>query len=151
MKKFLCLMLTTLIALSCICIPASGGITASAENGVQVEIAPFLYKSTLYQMEFPSVADYSTKEKSVEGDYAISRELNDLAYVFTFPAGTTEIACKVSLDGETNWRGFEITYETAPNYWPKDDSEKIDFTKPVVFKRDEALAEQDEYGLLYRE
>ena len=151
MKKFLCLMLTTLIALSCICMPASGGITASAENGVQVEIAPFLYKSTLYQMEFPSVADYSTKEKSVEGDYAISRELNDLTYVFTFPAGTTEIACKVSLDGETNWRGFEITYETAPNYWPKDDSGKIDFTKPMVFNRDEALSEQDEYGILYRE
>ncbi|MBO7320218.1 MAG: hypothetical protein J6V06_09405, partial [Clostridia bacterium] len=72
------------------------------ENGVQVEIAPFLYKSALYQMEFPSHQSYEIKEKSTVGDYAISGEINDLSYTFVFPAGTTKITCKVSLNGKTD-------------------------------------------------
>lgn len=157
MKKLLCLVLATVLALSCFCLTDfSGSIVANAkdfvtESGVQVKIAPNLYKSTLYQMEFPSVADYSIKEKSTVGDYAISREINDLSYSFTFPAGTTEIQCNLSLDGETNWRGVKINTETAPNYWKKDANGNIDLTKPLTFNRDEALAEQDEYGILYRE
>ena len=97
MKKILCLILATVIALSGLCLvaPASTADAASfvTENGVKVEIAPYLYKSTLYQMEFPSHQSYEIKEKSDEGDYAISRELNDLSYIFTFPAGTTKITC----------------------------------------------------------
>ncbi len=156
MKKFLSLFLATLIALSCFAAPGTFTMTADAkafetENGVQVEIAPYLYKSTLYQMEFPSHQSYEIKEKSLEGDYAISREINDLSYTFTFPAGTTAIQCNVSLDGETNWRGFQINSTDNPTYWVKDSKGNIDYSKPLTFRRDEATAERDEYGVLYRD
>lgn len=155
MKKILCLILATVIALSGLCLvaPASTADAASfvTENGVKVEIAPYLYKSTLYQMEFPSHQSYEIKEKSDEGDYAISRELNDLSYIFTFPAGTTKIVCNVSLDGESNWRGFNINSTDNSNYWEKDAEGNVDYTKPLTFKRNEETAERDEYGVLYRD
>ncbi len=161
MKKLFCLILVFAIAFSGIGLAGAGmsvdtGIIANAEsfettNGVQVEIAPFLYKSTLYQMEFPSIQSYEIKEKSVEGDYAISRELNDLSYTFVFPAGTTEIACRVSLDGETDWHGFAINSTDNPTYWTKDADGNIDYTKPMTFNRIEEVAERDEYGVLYRD
>ncbi len=155
MKKTLCLILSIIISLSCICIYGSD-VTADAvsfetEKGVQVEMAPFLYKSTLFQMEFPSHQSYEIKEKSLEGDYAISRELNDLSYTFAFPAGTTKIDCKVSLDGENDWRGFTINSTQNPSYWQKDDAGNIDYSKPLIFKRTETVAERDEYGVLYRD
>lgn len=71
-------------------------------------------------MEFPSHQSYAIKEKSAVGDYAISRELNDLSYTFVFPAGTTEIDCTVSLNGNTEWRGFSVNDTENPNYWEKD-------------------------------
>lgn len=156
MRKTLSLVLTVLIALSCICVPVSSGVFARAESfetekGVQVEIAPFLYKSALYQMEYPSHQSYEIKEKSKAGDYAVSREINDLSYTFVFPAGTTKIECMVSLDGETNWRGFTVNDEKNPNYWEKDEEGNIDYSKPLTFKRDEITAERDEYGVLYRD
>ena len=154
MKKLLCLILTVILSMNCLCLIGTG-MTASAqsfetENGVKVEISPFLYKSTLYQMEFPSHQSYEIKEKSNEGDYAISRELNDLSYVFKFPAGTSKIECNVSLD-ENNWRGFRINSTDNPNYWEKDGNGNVDYTKPLTFKRDEITAERDEYGVLYRD
>lgn len=161
MKKLFSIVLAIVITFSCIGfvgsdMSSSSGIVASAEsfeteNGVKVKIAPFLYKSTLYQMEFPSHQSYEIKEKSIQGDYAISRELNDLAYTFVFPAGTTEIACKVSLDGETDWRGFSINAAENSNYWEKDASGNVDYSKPLTFRRDEITAERDEYGVLYRD
>ena len=155
MKKTLCLVLTLVIALTCLCLPLSG-ISASAadfetENGVQVEMAPFLYKSTLYQMEFPSRQSYEIKEKSNVGDYAISRELNDLSYTFVFPAGTTKIDCMLSLDGETEWRGFNVNSTDNPSYWVKDEAGNIDYSQPLTFRRNEITAERDEYGVLYRD
>lgn len=154
MKKILCLIITFMMVLSCL--PFSSGVLAYAEgfeteNGVQVEIAPFLYKSTAYQMEFPSHQSYEIKEKSVEGDYAISREINDLSYVFTFPAGTTQIECNLSLNGKTDWRGFRINSTDNPSYWPKDGDGKVDNSQPMTFKRNEVTAERDEYGVLYRD
>ena len=151
MKKLLALLLTLTLMIGSL-----SGITAFAakletENGVQIEIAPFLYKSTVYQMEFPSHQDYSIKEKSNEGDYAISREINDLAYTFIFPAGTTKIECLVSLTGESDWKGFRINDKDNPNYWEKDDAGNIDYSKKLTFNRIESVAEQDEYGLLYRD
>lgn len=155
MKKILSLILATVIALSGLCFAIPGSVAEAAsfetENGVKVEIAPFLYKSTLYQMEFPSHQSYEIKEKSDEGDYTISRELNDLSYVFVFPAGTTKITCNLSLDGETNWRGFTINSTDNPNYWVKDKNGNIDYTQPLTFKRDEVTAERDEYGVIYRD
>lgn len=157
MKKTLCFILTIVITLSCFCFAdLSVGITAHAEsfeteNGVKVEIASFLYKSTLYQMEFPSHQSYEIKEKSNVGDYAISRELNDLSYVFVFPAGTTKIECNLSLNGETDWRGFTVNHINNPSYWEKDKDGNIDYSKPLTFKRDELTAERDEYGVLYRD
>ena len=152
MKKILCFILMFVITLGCF----TNGVVAYAEsfeteNGVQVEIAPFLYKSTLYQMEFPSHLSYNIKEKSVQGDYALSRELNDLSYTFVFPAGTTKFECKVSLDGETDWRGFSLNDAENPSYWLKDENGNIDYSQPVTFKRIETIAEQDEYGVLYRD
>ena len=82
MKKLLCLVLTLAITLSCFGFAFGIGANATSfvtENGVKVEMAPFLYKSTLYQMEYPSHESYEIKEKSAAGDYVISRELNDLA------------------------------------------------------------------------
>ncbi|MBQ8502880.1 MAG: endonuclease/exonuclease/phosphatase family protein [Clostridia bacterium] len=154
MKKIICLILTIMITLSCV--PFTSGIIADAEKfetekGVQVEMAPFLYKSTLYQMEFPSHQSYAIKDKSVVGDYAISREINDLSYTFVFPAGTTEIECLLSLNGETNWRGFSVNSTENPSYWEKDKDGNVDYTKPLTFKRDEITAERDEYGVLYRD
>ncbi len=155
MKKTLCLILTIVLTFSCFCFNGLGVITHAesfeTEHGVQVQMAPFLYKSTLYQMEFPSHQSYEIKEKSVEGDYAISRELNDLSYTFVFPAGTTKIECMVSLDGETNWRGFTVNDAETPNYWEKDEDGNIDYSKPLTFKRNEITAERDEYGVLYRD
>lgn len=150
MKKLISLLLTVALLMSSFCIigTAAGFET---QNGVKVNIAPFLYKSTLYQMEFPSHGSYAVKEKSVPGDYVISRELNDTSYSFTFPAGTTKIECKVSLDGENDWRGFTVNSTDNPNYWPKDANGNVDYSKPMTFNRDEALAEQDEYGILYRD
>ena len=147
-------MLTIVLTLSCM--PFSSGIIAHAESfetekGVQVEMAPFLYKSTLYQMEFPSHQSYEIKEKSNAGDYAISRELNDISYTFVFPAGTTKIECMLSLNGETDWRGFHINSTDNPSYWEKDEDGNIDYTKPLTFKRNEITAERDEYGVLYRD
>ena len=154
MKKLLCLILTLAITLSCF--GFTFGIAANAgsfvtENGVKVEMAPFLYKSTLYQMEYPSHESYGIKEKSIAGDYVISRELNDLAYTLVFPAGTTKIECLLSLDGEDNWRGFKINSTDNPNYWEKDKNGKVDLTQPLTFKRIAEIAEQDEYGVQYRD
>ncbi len=156
MKKVLCLILTAIISLSCCLMPGSTGLIAGAESfktekGVQVEMSPFLYKSTLYQMEFPSHQSYAIKEKSIAGDYAISGAINDLSYVFTFPAGTTRIECMLSLDGEGNWRGFRINAKENPDYWEKDADGNVDLTQPLTFKRDEITAERDEYGVLYRD
>ena len=156
MKKIVSLILTLVMVFSCLCIagfdaPKAQAMSFETENGVQVEIASFLYKSTLYQMEFPSVQDYAIKEKSTAGDYAISRELNDLTYSFTFPAGTERIECKLSLDGETNWRGVSISAKNQPELWPKDAEGKVDYTKPMTFNRSEELAERDEYGIIYRD
>ena len=152
MKKIICLVLSLVMAFGCFGIVPFSAVAADfvTENGVQVEIAPYLYKSTAYQMEFPSHQSYEIKEKSTEGDYAISRELNDLSYKFVFPAGTTKIECMVSLDSE-NWRGFRINSTNNANYWEKDASGNVDYTKPLTFKRDEATAERDEYGVLYRD
>ena len=143
------------VILSCFCFMGSD-VTAYAEgfeteNGVQVEMAPFLYKSTLYQMEFPSHQSYEIKEKSVEGDYAISRELNDLSYTFVVPAGTTKIECMLSLNGEKDWRGFHINSTDNPSYWEKDENGNVDLTKPLTFIRNEITAERDEYGVQYRD
>ena len=152
MKKLISLLLTAILVLSSFgfALTASAAVTVT-ENGVQIEMAPFLYKSALYTMEYPSHQSYAIKETSAEGDYAISREINDLAYTFVFPAGTTEIACKVSLDGKTDWRGFTVNAEENPNYWVKDAEGNIDFSVPLTFKRIEEIAEQDEYGVLYRD
>lgn len=161
MKKIFTLIFTIAIILSSFGfadfnMPFSSGITAYAEsfeteNGVQVKMEPFLYKSTLYQMEFPSHQSYEIKEKSLAGDYAISRELNDLSYTFVFPAGTTKIECLLSLDGETGWRGFTINDADNPNYWAKDGEGNIDYSQPLTFWRDEITAERDEYGIIYRD
>lgn len=152
MKKILCLILTIAIAMGCFCLPISANAEGFVtEKGVQVEIAPFLYKSTLYQMEFPSRQSYEIKEKSLAGDYAISRELNDLSYTFVFPAGTTKIECMLSLDGEINWRGVTINAEEHSNYWEKDKDGNIDYSKPLTFVRNEITAERDEYGIIYRD
>ncbi|MBE6821178.1 MAG: hypothetical protein E7516_09040 [Ruminococcaceae bacterium] len=161
MKRIFCLILAIVMTLSasafsCFGIPLSSGVIAYAgsfetENGVQVEMAPFLYKSTLYQMEFPSRLSYEIKEKSTVGDYTVSRELNDLSYTFVFPAGTTKIECLVSLNGETDWRGFSLNSTDNPSYWAKDGEGNIDYSQPMTFKRDEILAERDEYGVLYRD
>ena len=148
MKKTLCLILAFVMAFGCFGI--AGSAAFETENGVRVEMAPFLYKSKLYQMEFPSHQSYEIKEKSDEGDYAISGQLNDLAYKLVFPAGTTKIECLVSLD-ESNWRGFRIDAEKNPNYWEKDAQGNIDYSKPLTFNRDELTAERDEYGVLYRD
>ena len=157
MKKILCLILATVLTFSCFCFTDAGApITADAESfttekGVQVEMAPYLYKSALYQMEFPSHQSYQIKEKSKAGDFAISRELNDLSYTFIFPAGTTKIECMVSLDGEKDWRGFRVNAEENSNYWEKDADGNVDLSKPLKFVRDDVTAERDEYGVLYRD
>ncbi len=161
MKRTFCLILTVILTLSCLCLPNfsmsfSPLTTASAvgfetESGVQIEISPFLYKSTLFPMEFPSHQSYDIKESSTAGDYAISREINDLSYIFTFPAGTTAIECLVSLNGETDWRGFNINTTKNPSFWEKDENGSIDYNKPLTFRRTEELAERDEYGVLYRD
>ena len=148
MKKILCLILSAIMVFSCVGMSAYA-VSFETEKGVQIEIAPFLYKSTLYQMEFPSHQSYEIKEKSDAGDYAISGQLNDLSYAFTFPGGTTKIECLVSID-EVNWRGFRINAVDNPNYWT-DANGKFDTSKPMTFKRDELTAERDEYGVLYRD
>ncbi len=152
MKKTLCLILTAILVMSCLCMPLYAGAEGfTTEKGVQVQMSPFLYKSALYQMEYPSHQSYGIKEKSLAGDYAISRELNDLSYTFVFPAGTTKIECMLSLDGETDWRGFTVNDIENPNYWEKDGNGNIDYSKPLTFRRDEVTAERDEYGVIYRD
>ena len=161
MKKLFSIILAVLIAVNCfglggLVMPCSSAITASAqsfetEKGVRVEMAPFLYKSAAYQMEFPSHQSYEIKEKSNEGDYAISGEINELGYTFIFPAGTSAIECMVSLDGVTNWRGFRVNAVENPNYWEKDENGNVDYSKPLTFSRNEITAERDEYGVLYRD
>ena len=154
MKKTLCLILALLMAFSCfgVAVPVTANAQSfTTENGVKVEMAPFLYKSALYQMEFPSHQSYEIKEKSTAGDYAISRELNDLSYTFIFPAGTTKIECLLSLNGENNWRGFRINSTDNANYWEKDENGNVDYSKPLTFNRDEITAERDEYGVQYRD
>ena len=153
MKKSMSLFLALIMVLSCFGFSASaapGAAVQTTESGVQIEIADFLYKSAEFSMEYPSHQSYSIKEKSDEGDYAVSREINDLSYTFVFPAGTTEIECKVSLD-ENNWRGFSVNDKENPNYWAKDGEGNIDYSAPLTFKRIESVAEQDEYGVLYRD
>ncbi len=150
MKKILSLILATVIALGCLCC-VPGVAFAEGEGALKVEMASHLYKSALYQMEFPSHQSYEIKEKSTEGDYAISRELNDLAYTFIFPAGTTEIDCKVSLNGKSDWRGYSVNSTENPNYWEKDEKGNADLSKPLTFKRNAVTAERDEYGVLYRD
>ena len=145
MKKFLCTVLSVILTLNCFSLA-----TAYTEETVQVKISPFLYKSAAYQMEYPSHGSYQVKEKSVEGDYAISRKLNDLSYTFVFPAGTSEINCKLSLDTE-NWCGVSLNAKENPSFWETDENGNVDFTKPMTFNRTEELAEQDEYGILYRD
>lgn len=152
MKKTLAVILAIIMSFGCFAaVPVTAGAESfETEKGVKVEIASYLYKSALYQMEFPSHQSYEIKEKSKEGDYAISRELNNLAYTFVFPAGTTNIECMVSLN-EKDWRGFRINAEENPNYWEKNADGSIDYSKPLTFKRDAATAERDEYGVLYRD
>lgn len=145
MKKFLCTVLAIIFTVACF--PFA---TSCAEEAVQVKISPFLYKSAAYQMEYPSRGSYQIKEKSIEGDYAISRELNDLSYVFVFPAGTSKIDCKLSLDNEF-WCGVSLNAKDNPTYWETDANGNVDFTKPMTFRRVEKDAEQDEYGILYRD
>lgn len=145
LKKFLCTVLAVILTLNCFLFA-----TAYTEETVQVKISPFLYKSAAYQMEYPSHGSYQVKEKSVEGDYAISRKLNDLSYTFVFPAGTSEINCKLSLDTE-NWCGVSLNAKENPSFWETDENGNVDFTKPMTFNRTEELAEQDEYGILYRD
>ena len=70
MKKILSIVLTLVITFGSFGFAFAGGIIADAavfetENGVEVEMAPFLYKSAAYQMEFPSHKGYEIKEKSV--------------------------------------------------------------------------------------
>ena len=68
-----------------------------------------------------------------------------------FPAGTTKIECLLSLDGEDNWRGYKVNSTQNPNYWEKDKNGKPDLTQPLTFKRIAEIAEQDEYGVQYRD
>ncbi len=151
MKKIICIILTLVMTLGCFgIIPCSAAADFVTENGAKLEFAPYLYKSTAYQMEFPSLQSYEIKEKSNEGDYAISRQLNDLSYTVTVPAGTTVIKCQLSLDGKT-WRGVVINSTEHSTYWPKDEAGNVDYTKPVTFKRDAVTAERDEYGIIYRD
>ena len=149
MKKITCLFLALVMTFGCFSLAGSAA-SFETENGVQVEIAPFLYKSKLYQMEFPSHQSYEIKEKSDEGDYAISGQLNDLAYKFVFPAGTSKIECVVSVD-QNSWFGFRINAQDNSNYWEKDAQGNVDYTKPMTFTRNEITAERDEYGVLYRD
>ena len=152
MKKLFSLILTVVLALNCFCLIGTASAQSfETENGVKIEMAPFLYKSALYQMEYPSHQSYEIKEKSVEGDYAISREINDLSYTFVFPAGTTSIECNVSLNGENGWTGFRVNSTDNQVYWEKDADGNVDYSKPLTFYRDEATAERDEYGVLYRD
>ncbi|MBQ6862978.1 MAG: endonuclease/exonuclease/phosphatase family protein [Clostridia bacterium] len=152
MKKTISLLLSVLLVLSCFAFATTATAVENfeTESGVQIKIAPFLYKSAQHQMEFPSHQSYAVKEKSVAGDYAISRALNDLAYTFVFPAGTTGIACNVSLDGK-DWRGYTVNSTANPNYWEKDADGNVDLTQPLTFRRVDYIAEQDEYGVLYRD
>ncbi len=160
MKKAISLVLATIFVLSYFGLAgveySPSGLTAQAmdivtESGVQVTIESILYKSNAHTMQFPNADHYATKETSTPGDYVISRDINNLGYRFVFPAGTTELSGTISLDGETNWRGVRINATNAPEFWPKDENGNVDFTKPVTFNRPEDLAEQDEYGLIYRE
>ncbi len=151
MKKSISVILSVLLALSCL----SVGLTAQAkdsvtESGVVVTMETVLYKSDVHTMQFPSKADYATKLTSTPGDFAISGDINDLGYTLVFPAGTTELSAKVSLD-EQVWHGVTINSVDHSNYWVKDADGNVDLTQPVTFRRAEVTAEQDEYGLLYRE
>lgn len=152
MRKVLSVILAVIIAVG------SLGVTAFAapansfmtESGVEIFIEDVLYKSDTIAMQFPSKEDYSVKVSSTEGDYAIPGEINDLSYKYVFPAGTTKFNCMVSLTGEDGWYGVQVNCDDHANYWTKDESGNIDWSQRVTFNRGEATAEQDEYGLLYR-
>ena len=152
MKKGLSVILAVIMALGCLGVTASAAPASSfmTETGVEVFMENMLYKSDKYTMLFPSKGDYATKISSTPGDCVIPCEINDLSYKYIFPAGTTEISCMVSLNGESNWYGVEINYEEHSNYWTKDEDGNIDWSERVTFNRPEITAAQDEYGLLYR-
>lgn len=152
MKKVLSVVLAVITALGCLSVTAFAAPASSfmTESGVEVFIENVLYKSDKYTMLFPKLGDYATKIGSTPGDCVIPCEINDLSYKYIFPAGTTEISCLVSLDGESNWYGVEINYEEHSNYWTKDEDGNIDWSERVTFNRPEVTASQDEYGLLYR-
>lgn len=151
MKKFISVILVAVMAFGCFGVVSMAAPVNSfvTESGVEVFIESVLYKSNVYTMQFPSVEDYSTKVTSTEGDYAIPGEINDLSYKYVFPAGTTDASARVSVD-EKNWYGVSINCNDHSNYWAKDENGEVDLTKPVSFDRPETTAEQDEYGLLYR-
>ncbi|MBQ6932712.1 MAG: endonuclease/exonuclease/phosphatase family protein [Clostridia bacterium] len=152
MKKVISVILAVVITLGCFAVTASAAPAKSfmTESGVEVFIESMLYKTDMYQMQFPSPEDYSVKLSSTEGDYAIPGEINDLSYIYIFPAGTTKFSCTLSLNGEDNWHGVHVNCEEHIQYWGKDENGNVDLTQPVVFDRPEHTAEQDEYGLLYR-
>ena len=152
MKKIISVILAVLIAVSCLGVTAFAAPANSfmTESGVEIFIEDVLYKSNTIAMQFPSKEDYSTKVSSTEGDYAIPGEINDLSYKCIFPAGTTKFNCKVSLTGEDDWYGVHVNCDDHANYWKKDEDGNIDWSQRVTFNRGETTAEQDEYGLLYR-
>lgn len=152
MKRFLSFTFAVILVLSCFCF---SGIVANAEyfeteTGVQVTIEKVLFKSADHTMQFPSFEDYNVKQTSDAGDYVISQDINDLGYTIVFPAGTTRADILYSLTNDGNWLGFGINYERNGDYWGTDENGEIDFTKPVTFVRKEAKAEEDDYGVLYR-
>ena len=152
MKKVISVILAVAVAFGCFCFT---GVIANAEyfeteSGVKVTIADVLYKSADHTMQFPGVEDYNIKQSSDEGDYAISKDINDLGYTIVFPAGTTKADIVYTLDSEGEWFGFGINPQANSGYWDKDENGEVDFTKPVTFVRNEEKAEQDDYGILYR-
>lgn len=152
MKRFLSLTIAVTLVLSCFCF---SNIIANAEyfeteSGVQITIEKVLFKSANHTMQFPSVEDYDVKQTSDAGDYTVSKDINDLGYTIVFPAGTTKAEVLLSLDENGEWFGFRINPQVNSGYWGKDESGNVDFTKPVTFVRKEAKAEEDDYGVLYR-
>ena len=80
MKRFITVILSVTFVISCLCFT---GVFAQAESfitesGAEVTIEPVLYKSASHTMQFPSLADYNVKDTSDAGDYAISKDINDL-------------------------------------------------------------------------
>lgn len=152
MKKVISVILAVIMTLSCFGVVGLAAPVHSfmTESGVEIFMERVLYKSNVYKMQFPSVEDYATKLSSTEGDYAIPGEINDLSYECVFPAGTTNFSCMLSLTGNSDWYGVQVNSDDHAQYWEKDEDGNIDWTQPVSFDRPENTAEQDEYGLLYR-